>query len=92
MLFVELKYKLYKRGETKNGKSHTDTHTHTHTHTQSFREINLVLQLVQDLQIKSKTVMSWSSRKKEECIFCNFYFVRRKLLTFLFYLTVQCIE
>ena len=29
MLFVELKYKLYKRGETKNGKSHTHTHTHT---------------------------------------------------------------
>ena len=29
------------------------------------------------MQIKSKTVMSWSSRKKKEGIFCTVYFVRR---------------
>ena len=49
------------------------------TTTHSFKEINHVLQLVSKLQIKSKTVMSWSSRKKKECIFCNVYFVRRNL-------------
>ena len=32
--------------------------------TRSFREMNLVLQLTQESLIKSKTVMSWSSRKK----------------------------
>ena len=35
----------------------------------SFRETDLVLQLIEELQIKSKTVMSWSSRKKKESIF-----------------------
>ena len=37
--------------------------------THSFRELNLVIQL--------KTVMSWSSQKKKEGIFCTVYFVRR---------------
>ena len=37
--------------------------------TRSFKETNLVLQLIQESQIKCKTVMSWSSRKKKECIF-----------------------
>ena len=32
--------------------------------TQSFRKTDLVLQLINESQIKSKTVMSWSSRKK----------------------------
>ena len=40
------------------------------------------------MQIKSKTVMNWSSRKKEECISCNVYFVRRNFLTFVFYRNV----
>ena len=43
----------------------------------SFREMHLVFQLVKELQIKSATVMSCSSRKKKECIFCNVYFVQR---------------
>ena len=30
-------------------------------------------------QIKAKTVMSWSSRKKKEDISCTVYFVQRKL-------------
>ena len=46
--------------------------------THSFRETNLVLQLIEESQIKSKTVMSWSSRKKKEDIFCTIYFVRSK--------------
>ena len=46
--------------------------------THSFREINLVLQLIYESQIKSKTVMSWSSRKKKRGHFCTGYFFRRK--------------
>ena len=42
--------------------------------THSFRERNLVLQLIKKSQIKSKTVMNWSLRKKKEDIFCNAYF------------------
>ena len=57
--------------------------------TYSFRETNQVLQLLQESQSKSKTVMSWSSRKKKEGIFCNVYFVRGNFfLTFVFYLNV----
>ena len=44
----------------------------------SFRETNLVVQLIYESQIKSKTVTSWSSRKKKEGIFCTVYFVRRE--------------
>ena len=49
--------------------------------THSFRETNLMLQRIQESQIKSKTVVGWSLRKKEgisytvfflsEGIFCN---------------------
>ena len=37
--------------------------------THSFRETNPMLQLIEESQIKSKTVMSWSSRKKNEGLF-----------------------
>ena len=40
--------------------------------THSFRETNLVLQFIEELQIKSKTVMSWSSRKKKRVFFAPF--------------------
>ena len=57
--------------------------------THSFTETKLVLKLIEKSQIKSKTAVSWSSRKKKERIFCNVYFVRRKFfLTFVFYLNV----
>ena len=46
--------------------------------TASFREMNLVLQFIWESHIKSKTVMSWSSRKNKEGIFCTDYFVWRK--------------
>ena len=36
--------------------------------------------------------MSWSSQKKQECIFCNAFFPKGIFLTFLFYLNVKCIE
>ena len=42
----------------------------------SFRETHLVLQLKKESQIKSKSVMSWSSRKKKQEVFCSVYFAR----------------
>ena len=47
--------------------------------THSFRKTNLVLQLRWKSQTKIKIVISQSSRKKKESIFCTFYFVRGKL-------------
>ena len=44
--------------------------------TYRFREMNLVPQLIQKSQIKSKTMISWSSWKN----FCTIYFVRGKFL------------
>ena len=43
-------------------KNETESKMENPTH--SFREMNHVFQLVEELQIKSKTVMSWSLRKK----------------------------
>ena len=37
--------------------------------------MNLKLQLIQESQIKTKTVMSWSLWAKKRCILCNIYFV-----------------
>ena len=51
----------------------------------SSREMNHVLQLVLELKIKRKTVISWSSRKEKDCVFCNVYFVRRN-----FFLIFMC--
>ena len=57
--------------------------------TRSFRETNIVRQLIES-QIKSKTLMSWNSRKKKEDIFCNVNLICRNeiFLTFVFYLNV----
>ena len=57
-------------------KNETESKMENPTH--RFRETNLVFQLIQESQIKSKSVMSWSSRKKKEGIFCTVYFVRRE--------------
>ena len=57
-------------------KNETESKIENPTH--SFWETNLVLQLIWESQIKSKTVMSWSSRKRKEGIFCTVYFVRKK--------------
>ena len=58
MLYVDQKYR---RNETK-----IENPKHT------FRETNLVLWLIQEWQIKSKTVTSWSPRKKRKCFFVIF--------------------
>ena len=43
----------------------------------SFQERNLVLQLIQESQIKSKTVVIWSSPKKKEGFFVPFILSER---------------
>ena len=50
----------------------------------SFRETNIVLQLIKESQIKSK--------KKKEGFFCTLYFVQRNFLTFVtrYFLLVNC--
>ena len=48
--------------------------------THSFRETNLMLQRIQESQIKSKTVVGWSLRKKEGISYAVFFFVRRNFL------------
>ena len=58
-------------------KNKTESKMENPTH--SFRGSNLVLQLTKESQIKSKTVISWSSRKKKQGVFCAVYFVRRKI-------------
>ena len=42
--------------------------------THTFREMSFALQLIYKSRIKSKTVMSWSSGKKKERVFCSNYF------------------
>ena len=42
----------------------------------TFREMNLVLPLIQESQIKSKSVISGARKKKVH--FCNLYFVQRR--------------
>ena len=63
-------------------KNRTESKMENLTHT--FRETNLVFHLIQESQIKSKTVMSWISRKKKESIFCIVYFVRREFFNISF--------
>ena len=40
--------------------------------THSFRETNFVLQLIEELQIKSKIMISWNSQKKTSKLFVSF--------------------
>ena len=54
-----------------------------------FREMDLVLQLIQESQIKSKPVMSWSlEKKKREDLFYHLFCPKEIFLTLLFYLNV----
>ena len=47
--------------------------------THSFRKTQVVVPLIEESQIKSKIVTSWSLRKKKEGTFCTAYFVRWKV-------------
>ena len=51
--------------------------------THGFRDTNPILQLIWESQIKSETMVSWSSQTKKEGIFCTVYFVRRKFFCIL---------
>ena len=55
-------------------KNETESKMENRTH--SFRKTNLVLLLIQESQIKSNTVMSWSLREKKEDVFRTVYLVR----------------
>ena len=55
--------------------------------THSFRDTNLALQLIQDSQIKSKTVMSWSLAKAKT-FFVPVILSEEIFFKFVFYLNV----
>ena len=63
-------------------KKETESKMENPTH--SFRETNPVLQLIQELQVNSKIMMSWNSRKKKG-IFCTVYIAWRKFFLTLVY-------
>ena len=48
--------------------------------TSSFGETNLELHLIEESQIKSTTVMSWSSRQKKRAFFITFILSEGKFL------------
>ena len=52
--------------------------------THGFGETSLALQLILKSQIKSKTVMSWSSQTKKEDNICTVSFARRKFFNIFF--------
>ena len=56
-----------------------------------FRETNFVLQLIQELQIKSRAVMSQISQKKEEGIFRTVYFVQREFFKGLCFISMYSV-
>ena len=80
--YILLKKKIFNKNETE---SRMENLTHI------FRETNFLLQLIKESQIKSKTVISWKSRKKKVCLFCTVYFVQKKcfkhlcFISFVFY-------
>ena len=70
--FISLNKNIYFNKNEKESKMENPTHR--------FRETNL------ESQIKSKSVMSWSSRRKKEGIFCNICFARRIVFKHLCYI------
>ena len=72
----------FKKNETESKKENP---------TYSFRETNLVIQLIEESQIKSKTVMSWSSPKKGLFLY-RLFRPKEIFLTFVFYLNVESLN
>ena len=60
--------------------------------THSLRDANLVLQLIQESQIKSRTVMSWSSQKKIEDFFVSLVWSEGTFLKICVLFQCICIE
>ena len=75
------KYINFNKNETESKMEHP---------THSFRETNLKLQLILKSQVKSKTVMSWSSLRKKEGIFCTVYILSEETFSNICVLS-QCI-
>ena len=71
-------------------KSEKDSKMENPTH--GFRDTNPILQLIWESQIKSKTVVSWSSQTKKEGIFCTVYFVRRKFFGYWMYIGLNTLS
>ena len=46
----------------------------------AFSDTNLVLPLIEQLRIKNKTLMTWSSPKIKESNFYNAYFALKKFM------------
>ena len=70
MHFAEQKYKLHCfNNKEMELKMQNSTHT--------LVKWTFCFSSYKNRELKVK-LMSWSSRRKKECIFCNFYFVRRK--------------
>ena len=60
--------------------------------TQTFREkVNLVLQLIEELQIKSKTVMSVGACERKKVFFFNIYFFRENFFYYLYFFSIYSI-
>ena len=60
--------------------------------TQTFREkVNLVLQLIEELQIKSKTVMSVGACERKKFLFFNIYFFRENFFYYLYFFSIYSI-
>ena len=70
-------------------KNETESRMESPAH--SIRETDLVVQLIKELQIKSTSVMNWSSRKRKESIFCTIYFVRRKFFLNLCFISIYSV-
>ena len=54
----------------------------------TLKETNLALQLILISQIEDKTVMSWKSRERKEWLFLKVYFVLRKYLQRLYFISM----
>ena len=61
--------------------------------TRNFGETKFVLQLIQESQIKRKTLMRWSSWKKKGSIFLHHLFCPKEIfLAFVFYLNIYVLS
>ena len=72
---ILLKKKNFDKNETESKMEHL---------THSFRERSLVLQHIEESQIKSKTVISWNSREERGHFLYIFFYPKESFLIFVF--------
>ena len=80
MRFVEQKCKFNKIGT--ESKMENPTHSFTFYRDEPYASAHIII------ANKSKTVMSWSSRKKREDIFCTVSFVRKEFFQDLCFISI----